>query len=135
MDAPKGFILTVLGAVAGGSAPSALLAMSGPALNPDNRVYLALLILMMATIIGWAGAVVGTLAALRLGRCGHAGRTAGLLVAVLLLSWIAITPLMMFTPLALSNAGLTVMNVSVAVLTPLSARALATSRRLFPPSA
>jgi uncharacterized membrane protein YeaQ/YmgE (transglycosylase-associated protein family) len=134
MDAPKGYILTVLGAVAGGFAPSALLTMSGPALNPDNHVYLGLLIFATATMIGWVGAVLGTWAALRLGKCGHAVRTAGFLVAVLLLSWIAITPLMMFKPLALSNAGLTVMNVSIAVLAPLMARALATSRRLFPPS-
>jgi hypothetical protein len=134
MDAPKGYRLTVLGAVTGGFAPSALLTMSGLALNPDNRVYLGLLIFATATMIGWVGAVLGTWAALRLGRCGHAVRTAGFLVAVLLLSWIAITPLMMFTPLAFSNAGLTVMNVSIAVLAPLIAGALATSRRLFPPS-
>lgn len=134
MDAPKGYVLTVLGAVAGGFGPSGLLTMSGPVLNPDNRVYLGLLIFATATMIGWVGAPLGIWAALRLGRCGHAGRTAGLLIAVLLLSWIAITPLMMFTPLALSDAGLTGMSVSVAVLSPLIARALATSRRLFPPS-
>ncbi len=134
MDAPKGYILTVLGAVVGGFVPYALLIMSGPVLNPDNRVYLGLLIFGMTTMIGWVEAVLGTWAALRLGRCGHAARTAGLLIAVLLLSWIAITPLMMFTALAFSDTGLTGMSVSVAVLAPLIARRLATSRRLFPSS-
>ncbi len=134
MDAPKGYVLTVLGAAVGGFGPSALLTMSEPVLNPDNRVYLSLLIFATAAMIGWVGAVLGIWAALRLGRCGHAGRTAGLLIAVLLLSWIAISPLMMLTPLADSDASLTAMSVSVAVLAPLVARGLATSRRLFPPS-
>ncbi len=134
MNAPKGYALTLLGAIAGGFGPSALLNMSGPVLNPDNRAYLGLLIFATAMMIAWVGAPLGIWAALRLGRFGHAGRTAGLLIGVLLLSWIPITPLMMLTPLALSDVGLIALSVSVAVLAPLIARGLATSRRLFPPS-
>lgn len=129
MDDPKGYALALLGALLGGFIPSPAITMSASALNSGNSVALGLLIFTASILVGWVGAPVGAWAALRLGKQPHAGKTAGLLIAVLVLFWICLTPLMMLTSLAYSNTGLSVVSVSVALLAPLLARRLATWRR------
>ncbi len=134
MEDRKGYVLALLGALAGGVLPAYAVTAGTAALVPEGNAVLGLLGFTAAVLVGWVGAPLGVWGALALGKRPHAGRTALLLIAVLLLSWIALTPLMMLTPLVFSDAFLTVLSPSVTVLAPLAARRLATWLRLFPAS-
>lgn len=124
----KGYLLALLAALAGGFVPAFALSAGTVALVSERNVALGLFGFVAATLVAWVGAPLGVWAALTLGKQPHAGGTALLLIAVLSLSWLALTPL------AFSDIGLTVLNVSVAFVAPLAARRLATWRRIFPAS-
>ncbi len=112
MDNLKGYLLTVLGALVGGTIPAYAITAGTATLVDDGNAVLGLL--------------------LSLGKQPHAGKTAVLLIAVLPFFWIALMPIMDLTALALSDVGLTILRWSLGMLAPLAARWLATWRRLFP---
>jgi hypothetical protein len=134
VDDRKGYLLTLLGALAGGVLPAYAVSAGSAALVGEGNAALGLAGFALAVLVGWVGAPLGVWGALALGKQQYAGRTALLLIAVLPLAWIALTPVMMLTPLAFSDLGLTIVSWSAAALIPLAARRLATWRRLFPVS-
>ncbi len=131
MDDIRGYLLTFLGAVAGGFGPALAVNAAMGAIVPDDNVPLVLLSFLASVLLSWVGGPLGIWTALRLGRQGYAGRTSVLLVPILLVLWVALTPLMVLTPLAFSDTGLTVVALFTMMLSPLAARWLATRSRLF----
>jgi cell division protein FtsW (lipid II flippase) len=130
MNDRKAYLLAPLGAVAGGFVPAYAVSAGTAALGPEQNAAPGLPGFAAAALVVWVGAPLGVWAALTLGKQPHAGRTALLTVAVLILAWIALTPVMVLTPLGLSDALLTILSPATAVLAPLAARRLATWRRL-----
>ncbi len=131
MHDARGYALTFLGTAAGGVAPALAVNAAVGAIVPDDNVPLLLLGLLASVLLAWVGGPLGIWMALRTGRQEYAGRTAVLLVPMLLLSSVALMPLMALTPLAFSDTGLTVVALFTMVLPPLAVRWLATRSRLF----
>ncbi len=130
----KGYLLTVLGALVGGTIPAYAVHAGTGALVDDGNVALGLLGFAMAVLVGWIAAPLGVWIALSLGKQPDAGKTAVLLIGVLPFSWIVLMPVMALAPPTLSELGLTILSWSLSMLAPLAARWLATWRRLFPSS-
>ncbi len=131
MDDARGYLFTFLGAAGGGFGPALAVNAAVAALIPDESMPLVLMGLLASVLLAWVGGPLGIWMALRLARREYAGRTAVLLILMLLLSSVALMPLMVLTPLAFSDTSLTVVALFTMVLSPLAAHWLAARRRLF----